>query len=64
MTKLITATAAREMLGGISDMSLWRWLHDPSLGFPQPVYIAGRRYFRASEIEDWIVSQETSQGAA
>ena len=29
----------------ITDMSLWRWLHDPELGFPQPSLIVQRRRF-------------------
>ena len=36
--KRITAAAVRELCGGISDMTLWRWLD--RLGFPRPTYIA------------------------
>jgi predicted DNA-binding transcriptional regulator AlpA len=36
---------------GISDMTLWRWLHDADLQFPQPTYIAKRRYFDADELD-------------
>jgi predicted DNA-binding transcriptional regulator AlpA len=28
---------------GISDMTLWRWLHSPEMGFPQPALIVKRR---------------------
>lgn len=52
--KLIPAKTVRELCGGISDMSLWRWLNDPALGFPQPVYIQKRRFWREAEILDWI----------
>lgn len=38
---------------GISDMSLWRWIRDPSLAFPRPVYIGRYRYFVRSELEAW-----------
>jgi predicted DNA-binding transcriptional regulator AlpA len=38
---------------GISDMTLWRWAHDPALGFPRPVYINRRRYWRLAEVEAW-----------
>jgi hypothetical protein len=31
---------------GISAMALWRWDHDPDLGFPPPIYIR-RREFRS-----------------
>ncbi len=49
--ELLTATQVRQLIGGISDMTLWRWMHDERVGFPQPVVINRRRYFRASEIE-------------
>jgi predicted DNA-binding transcriptional regulator AlpA len=38
---------------GVSDMSLWRWLRDPALGFPQPLRIRGRRYWDAALLEAW-----------
>lgn len=52
--KLISAKTVRELCGNISDMSLWRWLNDPALGFPRPVYIQKRRFWREAEILDWI----------
>ena len=52
--RLITASAVRAMLGGVSDMSLWRWLADPTLDFPRPIRIASRRYWREAEIIAWI----------
>jgi predicted DNA-binding transcriptional regulator AlpA len=38
---------------GVSDMSLWRWLHDRELAFPKPMYIRGRRFWRLSDLECW-----------
>jgi len=35
--KRIQAAAVRELCGGISDMSLWRWLEYRN--FPKPVHI-------------------------
>ena len=63
-SKLITASAVRDLCGGVSDMSLWRWLNDPDLGFPRPIYIARRRYWRAAEISDWIEARAEATGAA
>lgn len=52
---LISATQLRQkMLGGISDMSLWRCLNDPDLRFPRPIYIGRRRYWLETEILAWI----------
>lgn len=38
---------------GVSDMSLWRWLRDDALGFPHPLRINGRRFWKLSELEAW-----------
>ncbi len=56
--KLIGASAVREICGGISDMSLFRWLNSSALNFPKPIYIARRRYWREAEILEWINSRE------
>lgn len=54
LNKLITAKVVRELCGDISDMSLWRWLSDPALKFPKPVYIQKRRFWREAEVLNWI----------
>lgn len=52
--KLISAAMVRELCGGVSDMSLWRWLNDPALNFPKPIYISRRRYWREAEVLSWL----------
>lgn len=52
--KLIVSATVREICGGISDMSLWRWLNDPTLEFPKPIMIQRRRYWREAEVLSWI----------
>jgi predicted DNA-binding transcriptional regulator AlpA len=53
----IPAAAVRELCGGISDMSLWRWLRrDPT--FPRPAYYNGRRYWREAEVLAWLEARE------
>lgn len=37
----------------ITKMTLWRWLQDERLAFPQPTIIKRRQYFKQSEIESW-----------
>ena len=49
----LTATQTRARYGGISDMTLWRWLSDPGLAFPQPLVINRRRLFKLTELEDF-----------
>jgi predicted DNA-binding transcriptional regulator AlpA len=62
---LITASAVRAQCGGVADMTLWRWLHDPAMAFPKPIYLCKRRYWRQDEITAWIDSQpRADRGAA
>jgi predicted DNA-binding transcriptional regulator AlpA len=37
----------------ISDMSLFRWLNNPSLNFPRPMVINRRRYFLEADLIAW-----------
>ena len=30
-----------------------RWIEDPALRFPKPMYIRGRRYFKTAELQAW-----------
>jgi hypothetical protein len=43
--KLITSRAMRELFGGVSLMTLYRWRKDPKLNFPEPVKIRDRNYW-------------------
>lgn len=52
--RLIPASVTRDLCGGVSDMALWRWGRNKSLGFPEPVYIGTRRYWREAEILAWL----------
>ncbi len=54
--------AARKFLTGpavcsryaVSDMTIWRWLADPELHFPQPAMrVLGRRYWLESDLRKW-----------
>jgi predicted DNA-binding transcriptional regulator AlpA len=56
--KLIPSATVREICGGRSDMSLWRWLNDPAMGFPRPLVISRRRYWREADIARWIAERE------
>ena len=58
---LIPTRTVREILGNVSDMTIWRWLHDENykdLNFPKPITIATRRYWRRSNIESFINQQQ------
>lgn len=59
-SKLLTAAAVRDALGGVSDMTLWRWLNDPAMNFPKPIYIARRRYWREADVIEWLDAREVA----
>lgn len=53
----IPARTTRTLCGGVSDMTLWRWLNSSKLDFPEPIRINGRRYWRRSEVNAWLTAQ-------
>ncbi|MBX4858760.1 transcriptional regulator [Rhizobium leguminosarum bv. viciae] len=52
--KLLASRDVKERLGGVSDMTIWRWQHDPELDFPKPAVVRKRKYWAAAEIEAFI----------
>ena len=57
-----SAAQVRKRYANVSDMWIWRRLHDES-GFPKPIVMNKRRYWRHSELVEWEKSHE-SLGAA
>ena len=43
-----------ELLGGISDMSLWHFLHYKKLESPKPISINRRRFWSNEELKQWL----------
>lgn len=60
----LPAQKVRARYGGISDMSLWRWLKDPRTGFPQPIRINGRRFWSVADLETWERERALAEGRA
>ncbi len=58
-TLISSTTLRKHMLGGVSAMTIWRWLNDPNLCFPRPIYIGRRRFWREADVNTWI--EERSQ---
>jgi len=54
--KRIQAAAVRELCGGVSDMWIWRRMDGDST-FPRPIYIARRRFWRESDLIEWLNAQ-------
>ena len=42
---------------GKSIRSLDRWLDDPRMGFPHPVYLGRMRFWRVADLEAWEAEQ-------
>lgn len=39
--------------GGVNGVTIKRWTEDPELGFPQPMVVGRRWYFKLKELEEW-----------
>ena len=59
---LLPATATRSRYG-VSDMTIFRWLADTKLGFPQPIRINGRRYWRLADLQAFEARQAEKEAA-
>lgn len=62
--KRIQAAAVVSLCGDISIMTLWRWLNDPAKGFPAPIYIGRRRYWREADVIAWLEDQPAAKANA
>jgi len=62
----LTSKKVRARYGNITDMTLWRWLRDPILGFPQPIIIARRRFWKLDDLEQFDLrrAEATAKEAA
>lgn len=47
-----------------SSQTFWRWDNDPELGFPRPMRIKNRLFYRKSEIENWERRMAAASGRA
>jgi predicted DNA-binding transcriptional regulator AlpA len=48
----------------VSDRTIDRWCNNSELGFPQPMVVNKRRYWRLSELEEWERSRALANGRA
>ena len=61
MKKRLKSKQLRHRYGGVSDMTIWRWLRDPDLGFPKPLYIRGIRYWDEEELDAFDAAQRGTE---
>jgi hypothetical protein len=60
----LTAAQVRARYGGVTSMTIWRWLHDPELQFPAPLLIQRRRYWRRHDLLEFERRIVAGKGAA
>jgi predicted DNA-binding transcriptional regulator AlpA len=63
---LITGKQLRELLGCCSEMHIWRLLNEEknkALGFPKPVKVNDRNYWRLGAVREWICAREVASQA-
>jgi hypothetical protein len=41
--------------------TLWRWDHDPDMGFPKPIRIRGRKYRDEAELDAFDEAQRENK---
>jgi predicted DNA-binding transcriptional regulator AlpA len=61
VVKLIPGDQVRQRYGGISEMTIHRWLTGKT-GFPQPVKISGRNYWHVSDLDAFDASLSYEKG--
>jgi len=52
--KYLSSRELMEFVGGVSAMSIWRWENAPALNFPEPRRIGRRKFWRQSEVAEWL----------
>ena len=54
---LLTSVQVRGMVGGVSDMCIWRWIRDERVLFPKPMKMNKRNYWRQEDIKQWLANR-------
>jgi len=57
--QLETQSTTKRRLGGVSDMTIWRWQRER--GFPAPIKIAGRNFRRSRDVSAWVRRQAMAE---
>lgn len=60
----LTAKQVRKRYGEMSEMTLWRWMRDPAMGFPQPATKNRIRYWSEAELDQWDDRDPADRSAA
>jgi hypothetical protein len=61
---LVPSSIVKKENGGISDMTLWRWMRDPRIQFPRAdIIINGRKYWKRRTLRRHRRRLEVQQNA-
>lgn len=60
LNRRLPAAVVREICGGVSKVTLHRWMKRPELGFPRPITIGKRNYWREADILAWLEAREVT----
>jgi predicted DNA-binding transcriptional regulator AlpA len=61
--ELIRSGPLKAMLGGVTDMTLFRWQRDRC--FPAPIKLGGgTKFWRVAEVQAWITAKAGASAAA
>ena len=58
----LSTRQVRTRYGNVSEQSLWRWLRHETMGFPKPIYLSGRRYWKLQDLTAWERTRAASGG--
>ncbi len=58
--RMIPSAAVRHICGGVSKVTLHRWMKRPDLAFPRPVAIGQRNYWHEAELLAWLKAREVA----
>jgi predicted DNA-binding transcriptional regulator AlpA len=56
----LPSAAVRELCGGISKVTLHRWMRRPELAFPKPSKIGQRSFWREVDVIAWLDAREVA----
>jgi len=54
--RMISARQLRAMIP-ISATTLWRWTRDPASGFPKPIRVNDRLFWRLADVRRWLAEK-------
>lgn len=59
MAQKLRKSAVAQRYGGVNPRTIDRWLADPELKFPKPLYIGASPLWDEGELEEWERARAT-----